>query len=309
MSLKNIITFGAAGRIENAQEQYNKTFNKYKRLENKYKKTNKELTSLFENVVQTKIDAQNAAKKITKINIINEMITSNKLSINSKKEKLSAVSINMNYITNSLEAGDVIMNAMKGSGIALSAGTAAAPAALWLVSTFGTASTGAAISSLSGAAAANAALAALGGGAVAAGGGGMAAGAAVLGALGPIVGVGVGLVVMPIFSHLSANKKIKQIEEEEYKIIKAISTVQEAIQKNKIYENRSYEIISAISKGIEAFNHQYAVTEQTINKCNKNLTVQYILDNKDSKESKEIFSLIAITQELLKIRDTPVIDN
>lgn len=301
MSLKNIITFGAAGRIENAQEQYNKTFNKYKRLENKYKKTNKELTSLFENVVQTKIDAQNAAKKITEINIINEMITSNKLSINSKKEKLSAVSINMNYITNSLEAGDVIMNAMKGSGIALSAGTAAAPAALWLVSTFGTASTGAA--------AANAALAALGGGAVAAGGGGMAAGAAVLGALGPIVGVGVGLVVMPIFSHLSANKKIKQIEEEEYKIIKAINTVQEAIQKNKIYENRSYEIISAINKGIEAFNHQYAVTEETINKCNKNLTVQYILDNKDSKESKEIFSLIAITQELLKIRDTPVIDN
>ncbi|MEI0548710.1 hypothetical protein R4K89_00170 [Brachyspira intermedia] len=308
MSFKNIITFGAAGRIENAQQQYEKTFNKYKRLENKYKRMNKELVTIFENVVQTKINAQNTAKKITNIKIINEMITANKLSIKSKKEKLSIVSVNMNYITNSLEAGDVIMNAMKGSGIALSVGTAAAPAALWLVSTFGTASTGVAISSLSGAAAANAALAALGGGAVAAGGGGMAAGAAVLGALGPIVGVSVGLVVMPIFSHLSANKKIKQIEEEEYEIINAIDNIKEAIQKNKIYENRSYEIISAINKGIEAFNHQYKITEEVINKCNNDLTIQYILNNKNSKESKEIFSLIAITQELLKIRDTPIID-
>ncbi|MEI0539127.1 hypothetical protein [Brachyspira pulli] len=308
MSFKNIITFGAAGRIENAQERYEKTFNKYKRLENKYKKLNKELTSIFQNVVETKINAQNIAKTITKIDIINKMISSNKLLIKSKKEKLSTVSINMNYITNSLEAGDVIMNAMKGSGIALSAGTAAAPAALWLVSTFGTASTGAAISSLSGAAAANAALAALGGGAVAAGGGGMAAGAAVLGALGPIVGVGVGLVVMPIFSHLSANKKIKEIEDEEYKIINAIDKIKEAIQKNQIYKKSSYELISSINKGIEAFNYQYKKTKDTINRCNKNLTVEYIINNKDSKESKEIFSLIAITQELLKIRDTPIID-
>ncbi len=49
-----------------------------------------------------------------------------------------------------------------------------------LVMTFGTAGTGAAISSLSGAAATNAALAAIGGGTVAAGGGGMALGAGIL---------------------------------------------------------------------------------------------------------------------------------
>ena len=52
--------------------------------------------------------------------------------------------------------------------------------AMAAATTFGTASTGTAISTLSGAAAANAALAWLGGGAVAAGGGGMAAGKALL---------------------------------------------------------------------------------------------------------------------------------
>lgn len=59
-------------------------------------------------------------------------------------------------------------------------------AAMWTATTFGTASTGTAISTLSGAAANQAALAWLGGGAVAAGGGGTAAGNALLALAGPI---------------------------------------------------------------------------------------------------------------------------
>ena len=59
-------------------------------------------------------------------------------------------------------------------------------AALWVATTFGTASTGTAIDSLSGAAATNAAIAWLGGGAITAGGGGMVAGNAFLAMAGPI---------------------------------------------------------------------------------------------------------------------------
>lgn len=75
-----------------------------------------------------------------------------------------------------------------GSGAAAGAAVAAmAPtAAMWAATTFGTASTGAAISSLSGAAATNAALAWLGGGALAAGGSGMAGGTALLALAGPV---------------------------------------------------------------------------------------------------------------------------
>ena len=75
-----------------------------------------------------------------------------------------------------------------GAGVAASAAivSVAPTAAMWVATTFGIASTGTAISALSGAAATNAALAWLGGGAVAAGGGGMAAGHAFLALAGPV---------------------------------------------------------------------------------------------------------------------------
>lgn len=72
----------------------------------------------------------------------------------------------------------------------IAAGTAIATmgptAAMAIATTFGTASTGVAISSLGGIAATNAALAWLGGGAIAAGGAGMAGGSALLALAGPI---------------------------------------------------------------------------------------------------------------------------
>lgn len=75
-----------------------------------------------------------------------------------------------------------------GAGLAAGASVAfmAPTAAMWIATTFGTASTGAAISTLSGAAATNAALAWLGGGALTAGGGGIAAGNALIALSGPI---------------------------------------------------------------------------------------------------------------------------
>ena len=71
-----------------------------------------------------------------------------------------------------------------GAGVAVV--TMGPTAAMGVATTFGVASTGTAISSLSGAAATNAALAWLGGGALSAGGGGMAAGEAFLALAGPV---------------------------------------------------------------------------------------------------------------------------
>lgn len=78
--------------------------------------------------------------------------------------------------------------ASAGAGFTAGAAVASlAPSAtLWVATTFGTASTGTAISTLSGAAASKAALAWIGGGALAAGGGGTAAGSALLALAGPI---------------------------------------------------------------------------------------------------------------------------
>ncbi|MGB3946140.1 MAG: hypothetical protein WBK76_04880 [Candidatus Saccharimonadales bacterium] len=100
------------------------------------------------------------------------------------------------------------------AGMAAGVGTAAfAPtAAMAVATTFGTASTGAAISGLSGVAATNAALAWLGGGALAAGGGGMSAGSALLALAGPI-GWGIGGAAI-IGGSLYARSKNKKIADE-----------------------------------------------------------------------------------------------
>jgi hypothetical protein len=76
---------------------------------------------------------------------------------------------------------DNVMTGVIGLASGVGAGVAAQAGALWGVSTYASASTGTAISSLSGAAAENALLAWLGGGSLASGGGGVAAGTAVLG--------------------------------------------------------------------------------------------------------------------------------
>lgn len=73
-----------------------------------------------------------------------------------------------------------------GFAVGVAVASMAPTAAMWAATTFGVASTGTAISTLSGAAATNAALAWLGGGALAVGGGGTAAGTALLALAGPI---------------------------------------------------------------------------------------------------------------------------
>ena len=96
--------------------------------------------------------------------------------------------------TDSCDFADMELKAAReaagGAGAGLAAGASVAfmapTAAMWVATTFGTASTGAAISTLSGAAATNAALAWLGGGALTAGGGGMFAGNALLAMAGPV---------------------------------------------------------------------------------------------------------------------------
>lgn len=113
-----------------------------------------------------------------------------------------------------------------GAGVAggMTVASLAPSAAMWIATTFGTASTGTAISTLSGAAATNAALAWLGGGTVALGGGGMAAAQAFLAMTGPI-GWSIAGATLLTSIVLFANKKIKLDKEKKEEI--------EAVLKNK----------------------------------------------------------------------------
>ncbi len=101
-----------------------------------------------------------------------------------------------------------------GAGLGVAVVTIGPTVAMGVATTFGVASTGTAISSLSGAAATNAALAWLGGGALATGGGGMAAGNAFLALAGPVGWsiAGVALLTSGLFFWMNHNDK-KRIEE------------------------------------------------------------------------------------------------
>ena len=110
-----------------------------------------------------------------------------------------------------------------GAGIAAGASVAfmAPTAAMWVATTFGTASTGTAISALSGAAATNAALAWLGGGALSAGGGGVVAGNALLAMAGPIGWTIAGATLLTsILLFTSKKNKLNKQKNEEIEAVK-----------------------------------------------------------------------------------------
>jgi hypothetical protein len=96
-------------------------------------------------------------------------------------KKVDGVRIRVPSVPKYVASVDNVTTGVIGLASGVGAGVAAQAGALWGVSTYASASTGTAISSLSGAAAENALLAWFGGGSLASGGGGVAAGTAVLG--------------------------------------------------------------------------------------------------------------------------------
>lgn len=105
-------------------------------------------------------------------------------------------------ISNVSVGAGVLLGGLGGAAAGTAGGFAAAGATTAAVMALGTASTGTAIASLSGAAATNATLAALGGGAIAASGGGIALGTTILGAS----TLGVGLLVGGIIFNFTGSK-------------------------------------------------------------------------------------------------------
>lgn len=125
-----------------------------------------------------------------------------------------------------------------GAGAGAGAATSAA------ATTFGVASTGAAISGLSGAAAESAALAWLGGGAVAAGGGGMALGALALN----FVTVGPGLLVAGFVVKGQGKKAVTQAREYQAKINVEIAKLDAADAEMIAVESRTDELSALLEE-------------------------------------------------------------
>ena len=203
--------------------------------EMRYRRLSKKLAGASEALWITR---KNSVKTIEQVrDYINQLANTPK----DFKTSIQFIEKNIRVLQESIDlekayTAESIGNTVSGGAIA-SVGAAIAAvgptAAMGIATTFGVASTGTAISTLSGAAATNAALAWLGGGALAAGGGGMAAGSAFLALAGPvgwaIAGVGA---FTAVFMQWRSIRKVKA------SIQKALETVKHfCLETQKQIEN------------------------------------------------------------------------
>ena len=152
---------------------------------------NDAFTLMNDKGIQLYVERSKAVDVITNVENLVNSIANHPKSFDADFEQIN---MDRSEFTESCEFANRELQAAReaagGAGAGLAAGASVAfmgpTAAMWVATTFGTASTGTAISTLSGAAATNAALAWLGGGTLAAGGGGTAAGSALLAMAGPI---------------------------------------------------------------------------------------------------------------------------
>lgn len=199
-----------------AQERHNRNL---KRFEQESDKTNREMDSLGTLELSILKDFDQFSEVFEKIQNKPEFkdLAPEKFQIPQyDKEKLKKASI----------GAGVLLGGLGGAAVGTAGGFAAAGATTAAVMALGTASTGTAIASLSGAAAVNATLAALGGGALAAGGGGMALGSAVLGA----ASLGIGLLVGGVIFNIVGGSISDKADEAWAQMLKAEKWINQVCQ-------------------------------------------------------------------------------
>lgn len=179
-----------------------------------------------------------------------------KLAINLPKHQLEKIE---NYKFTALG----VIGSVAGSGVA---GVAAGFAVYGGVMTFAAASTGTAISALSGAAATNATLAAIGGGAISAGGLGMAGGTAILGAA-------VAAPVLAIAGWAYANhgeaalENAKKARREAYSAIDKLVLAIASLAQTEIYALKIRSSITNIYSEFQKYFNQLKAIDRRINDC------------------------------------------
>ena len=141
------------------------------------------------------------------------------------------------------------------SALGVTVATLGPTAAMGVATTFGVASTGTAISSLTGAAANSAALAWLGGGSLAAGGGGVAAGNAFLAMAGP-VGWGIAglMLTASVGAGVFANKKNEEVAKEALDEQKKIELLIRQTEKSIIEITELINLIEKQTEGLYLAN-------------------------------------------------------
>lgn len=273
-----------------------------------YKKAVEEYNRSYEAIVD--LSSVLYKKRLGAVELIGEVETYINTIANKPKQfekTISDINVNRREFESEIQKMEIeskeatnVGGSIAGVGVLGGVGVAAfgPTVAMAVATTFGTASTGTAISALSGVAATNAALAWLGGGALAAGGGGMAAGQAFLALAGP-VGWAIGGTAL-VGAGLLLNSKNKKIAEE------AESKTYEVYRDRATFEKM-------IVNGTKVLNLTAEVAKDTESLLLKMVNIPINDYNSFSDPEKEDFqSLVYNTEALsklinIKIDDTELI--
>ncbi|MBR1641726.1 MAG: zinc ribbon domain-containing protein [Butyrivibrio sp.] len=226
-------------------------------LESSITEYNDTFTLMNDKGMQLYVERCRAVDSIDNVELLVNSIANHPKSFDTDFEEIN---VNRRQFTDACEFAkkevDAARTAAAGAGAGLAAGASVAfmapTAAMWIASTFGVASTGTAISTLSGAAATNAALAWLGGGTLAAGGGGVVGGQALLALAGPVGWTIAGATLLT--SILLFTKNRAKLNKEKNEEIEAVKRNTEAI---KEMDGRIYEILSQTNDVRTSLNANY----------------------------------------------------
>jgi len=301
--LKNILSLGALGRTERALEDFRRFREEVQSLIEAVNARAVEVNCETHNVIQAKRAGVESLRKM-------KTIAKN---LSTKDRDFAQALIGEPFTAKELAAVDGTISAvdMATAGVrGVGAGASTAMGAWTLVTAYGAASTGTALSSLSGAALTNATLAWFGGGTLAMGGGGIAVGSLVI----------AGIVVVPataltaLLAHLAANKKIAEIKKGELKLVEVLDECKKMDLILDLAEQRSRELTIAIDKAREAFDLEVETSRRSIYSfgwfsravrwCKRAITGRYFFQS----DLIEISRLVETASAVARLIDQKVLD-
>ena len=198
-----------------------------------------------------------------------------------------------------MKASEALMTAVKG-GVFSSVALAGTPALVTsAVTAFGSASTGTAISTLSGAAAHNAVLAWLGGGSLASGGGGMALGATVLTGITCAVSFAVGAIAGGSMASSYYSKKHTESEERLNEVREWSAELRWARDQMDEVEKRVNELENITKK----------IYQYTVDSLNQLEALTYTFDPRDPMQAQVFQKTILLVKSMSTVSQTPILDS
>lgn len=262
-----------AKKIHDAKNIISSAQYDYDKKKNILDETDKETRTCLDELGKQKLEIWKSFKRFSDAF---EKIKNKPQFTENREDKFSFTKHELDEIQNiSITAIDILGSTILSAGAGALAGFAAYSGTMAL----GVASTGTAISTLSGAAATNATLAALGGGSLAVGGGGIALGTTVLcGAVaGPVIAVG-GLLL-----NAKDNSSLQKAEEVRSEVDKAIRLMNESINYLNKLRDVSVNLNLELKELFSLYEKQVSILEYLVTKeTNYNM---YSLDEKKIVEN------------------------